>query len=421
MINPILDARENRVLEIQSLLSCEGVLICIKANIPGDYKNIDEAHILVRLFTLLIQKQYELKSIQHKNSADGPYSLLVVNSKNKDEIKQDAILLEDTHPLGRFIDLDVYYQQHHSISRASFDLPNRKCYLCGEDAHICSRTQKHSILSLISFIQFGIKSFLRYQIEHHIHEAIIKELDLENKFGLVSKSSNGSHIDMNYQLMKDAENAILPYMVDLFIFGYEAQELNTLLANARLIGISAEKQMFQATHGVNAYKGLIYLLGLALLSFGYALKHQQEFIDIFENIKMMTKSIYEEFEQEPLTAGLSAYKEHKITGIRGEAYRGMPSVKSALELLTDENESTLRAVLKHLILVSEDTVFLKRAKSIENYHQIKEILKKTNISDPKHLETFNQLAIKENLSFGGSADLLIVTIFLKSIKSDYFK
>jgi triphosphoribosyl-dephospho-CoA synthetase len=47
-------------------------------------------------------------------------------------------------------------------------------------------------------------------------------------------------------------------------------------------------------------------------------------------------------------------------------------------------------------------------------------LKNTDISDPIELKKINQMMIDQNLSFGGSADLLIVTVFLKQIKMKFF-
>ncbi|MCF7930666.1 MAG: citrate lyase holo-[acyl-carrier protein] synthase [Acholeplasmataceae bacterium] len=421
MTSNILEAREQRVLKISQLHQSNYITICVKANIPGMNKNLSEAHFLVRLFSLLIKKHYPCELIKHFESADGPYSIIQIKSSDSLKMKQELVLIEDTHPLGRFIDLDLYAHNDFSISRNSLNMPHRKCYICGKDAHVCSRTQAHSTTTLIEFIKNKVKVYLTYQMERHIYDALIKELELEDKFGLVTKSSRGSHPDMDYKLMKDAMFAILPYLVDLFIIGYEATNLNTLLEQSRPIGIIAEAEMLKATHGVNAYKGLIFILGLTILSSGYALRHNQQFESIFENIKEMSQTVLEEFKQTPKTAGLKAYQNHQITGIRGEAYQGLPSVISALKIYHDEQEQTLRKVLKHLILVSDDTVLLKRAKSIERYHQIKEKLQHVDLDDPIELKAFNAYAIKENLSFGGSADLLIVTIFLKSIQNEYFK
>ncbi|MBU1094807.1 MAG: citrate lyase holo-[acyl-carrier protein] synthase [Firmicutes bacterium] len=421
MKNNILEAREKRSLEIKSHLSANKVIICIKANIPGDNKSIKEAHVLVRLFTLLIQKKYDVKSSTLKKSEDGPYTLLEINSDEGYQIKKEMIAIEDTHPMGRFVDLDVFYQDGQSLSRRALHIDPRKCYLCQDDAHLCSRTQKHPISTLIEFIQLEVKSYLKTLIQGYIEDSILEELELEDKFGLVTPSSCGSHPDMDYQLMIRAKDAILPFLVDLFILGYQAEQLDHLIMQAKAIGIEAENKMFETTHGINAYKGLIYILGLALVSLGYTVAQQQDFKNIFENMSILSESAYEDFDKEPITAGISLYRKHNITGIRGEAYRGIPSVLSALPLLIDHTDITLRNVLKHLILVSEDTVFLKRAHTIKHYNEIKDTLRQTDLNDQIQLKAFNQKTIQEHLSFGGSADLLIVTIFLKAIHPIFFR
>ena len=47
--------------------------------------------------------------------------------------------------------------------------------------------------------------------------------------------------------------------------------------------------MFKATNNINAYKGLIFDLGLIVSALGYKLSHLNQCIDIFEIIKQMTK------------------------------------------------------------------------------------------------------------------------------------
>jgi len=421
MNNDILTAREKKLLEINEYLSKNHVTVLVKANIPGLDKNIPEASFLVNLFSLCIQKSYEVKQIISRDSVDGPYDIITVKSISAHQLKRNFVDIENNHALGRLIDLDVFDDQPISISRSSLNLKPRKCYVCHRDAHICSRSKRHSIGILLNYVTSEVKKYLLFQIEKMVQHSMMIELNLNDKFGLVCKDSNGSHDDMDYHLMVRAQNAILPYFVELFSIGYESKDLKTLLEVSRPIGIKAEEKMLEVTLGVNAYKGLIFILGLSVLSLGYTIKHQQNFNHIFENMIKITHSIYDDFEKQQYTAGITAYKKYQIYGIRGEVMHGMPSVKSALLLLNDESDDTLRNVLKTLILISEDTVFLKRAKSLDSYHQIKKLFKNTDISDPEQLKKINQMMIDQNLSFGGSADLLIVTIFLKQIKMKFFK
>jgi triphosphoribosyl-dephospho-CoA synthetase len=73
-----------------------------------------------------------------------------------------------------------------------------------------------------------------------------------------------------------------------------------------------------------------------------------------------------------------------------------------------------------LILKSEDTVFLKRAGSMEKYNLVKEMLSKIDVTNFEQIVHFNNYAIKENLSFGGAADLLVTTLLLHKVKKDFF-
>ncbi|MBU1141967.1 MAG: citrate lyase holo-[acyl-carrier protein] synthase [Firmicutes bacterium] len=420
MKNDPLDARENRLNEINHLMTPDNTIILVKANIPGTNKNIREAHLLVRLFCLKIQNLYPLKKAEIKVSPDGPYCLFAVDTNNSLDIKKHMVMIEETHPLGRFIDLDVFHLNQFSLSRTDLHIPNRKCYLCNQDALFCSRNQTHPVDSLIGFIENQVRSYLRNIVTKIVHQAIITELNLDDKFGLVSKSSQGSHQDMDYLLMVKAEKAILPYLVDLFEVGFTSDHLSNLLEQTRPIGIAAEQEMLQMTQGVNAYKGLIFILGLALLATGYALSHQQDFYGIYSNVKIISETILDDFKKDQLTAGHKAYQTYKMTGIRGEAYRGISSVQSAMKLLTDDEDLTLRNVLKYLILVSEDTVFLKRAGNIENYNEIKEELKQTDVTQINQLKAFNKKMIQKHISFGGAADLLIVAIFLNLIRKEFY-
>ena len=102
--------------------------------------------------------------------------------------------------------------------------------------------------------------------------AILQELNLEIKFGLVTPSSSGSHPDMNYELMFNSKEIIIPHLVRIFELGFLYPDDKDLLEKARLIGIEAETQMFDMTKQINTYKGLIYILGFVLLSLGILVK-----------------------------------------------------------------------------------------------------------------------------------------------------
>src|SRR5699024_288715 len=75
---------------------------------------------------------------------DGASILMSVDLTPK-EAKKKALELEKNHPLGRIFDIDVYIEGGRSIGRSELGLESRKCLLCGGEARLCIREQKHSL------------------------------------------------------------------------------------------------------------------------------------------------------------------------------------------------------------------------------------------------------------------------------------
>jgi triphosphoribosyl-dephospho-CoA synthetase len=334
-------------------------------------------------------------------------------------IKHFLMHIEETHPLGRFIDLDVYNHPDKSISRMDIGAPLRTCMLCEEPAILCMRYEKHSIDDMLFFIEKETHQFLLQDIKKQIDLSILTELELEDKFGLVTKTSSGSHPDMDYALMVKAKDAIIDDLIDIFELGLRAENLEGLFLQAKNIGIKAEKGMLDATQGINCYKGLITVLGFACLASGYALSHQDPFMSIFSHIKTLSKDLHQDFDKPLHTFGIKAFQTHQITGIRGECQKGLSTIQKILDVypkLTKDDPLTLRKALRDLIVLSEDTVFLKRSKSFERYQKIKAEIQTLNLDDSKQIKVYTNNMIKENISFGGSADLLVTAIYLQHIK-----
>jgi triphosphoribosyl-dephospho-CoA synthetase len=80
----------------------------------------------------------------------------------------------------------------------------------------------------------------------------------------------------------------------------------------------------------------------------------------------------------------------------------------------------LRLLLKELIIMADDTVLLKRSKTLENYYGIKEQMKNLDTRERSEVEAFTEKAIEMNLSFGGAADLMVATIFIHLIAKRLF-
>lgn len=69
------------------------------------------------------------------------------------ELKDSCVLLEQTHPLGRLWDLDVICPQHGHISRRLQSRALRRCLICNEPAHVCSRSGAHPVEEVVSRVE----------------------------------------------------------------------------------------------------------------------------------------------------------------------------------------------------------------------------------------------------------------------------
>ena len=108
---------------------------------------------------------------------------------------------------------------------------------------------------------------LPYIIAHLATQALQAELDTTPKPGLVDKDNNGAHHDMDYALMQLSINTLHPYFVRLALLGFaDTLPSHTSIRDA---GIEAEKAMLAATNGVNTHKGALFSMGLAVVAAAY--------------------------------------------------------------------------------------------------------------------------------------------------------
>ena len=108
---------------------------------------------------------------------------------------------------------------------------------------------------------------LPYIIAHLATQALQAELDTTPKPGLVDKDNNGAHRDMDHALMQLSINTLHPYFVRLALLGFA----DTLPSHTSIrdTGIEAEKAMLAATNGVNTHKGALFSMGLAVVAAAY--------------------------------------------------------------------------------------------------------------------------------------------------------
>lgn len=403
-LDGILKAREERQRQILSL-AAEGPVVTVKANIPGRDKRVGESYLIVRYFTARIALDFGGEAVLY-DGADGPYSVITQTTLGK----AAAIELESS-PVGRFADIDVYPKgARNSLSRGYM----RKCFICDNPAFLCSRTSAHGAAELLGKIRRDTREYFSELITRILKDSMIAELKLENKFGLVTPTSSGSHGDLNYSVMSASQDAVIPYLVGMFWTGFDC-DCKDILAKTRRLGIEAEEAMYAVSGGANAYKGLIFVLGVMLASAGNLLASGRWDKDgAIATVRTACRGICAELVQGEDTFGKRAYKLYKISGVRGNAESGFPVAWEAAELI-DENYSSdsLMSALIYIVGKIDDTVLLKRSGSLQKYEYFKDRISSVNPYDKHDLEILNGECIDNNISIGGSADMLVAGVLIK--------
>lgn len=250
------------------------------------------------------------------------------------------------------------------------------------------------------------------------YKALIKEVELTPKPGLVDCANSGSHKDMNIDTFYMSAKAIKPFIAEFLKYS----DFDSL----REVGKRCEIEMFKATKGINTHKGMIFSLAVicgAIGSVGSScLKTLQD------EIKKICKDLVQKDLQTSLhvnTHGENFYVQTNSTGIRGEAQNGYPSVfDKALPFFKQKEKEygekiALQLTLLLLMSVTNDSNVYARG-GLEGLAFVQNEAKKLlHVNDitllEKNLKIFDQIMISKNLSSGGSADLLGLTWFLAKI------
>lgn len=138
----LLDLREKRDhFEKELIEKHNGTLLTLRANFPGEDKRHEKADLAVRILYEEVRRHFNPIHEERMKTAEGLILFLLLKEKSID-VKRKIIEIEERHPLGRLLDMDVR-DEMKIWSRRDFDLPGRKCYLCDDLAVHCVRSEKH--------------------------------------------------------------------------------------------------------------------------------------------------------------------------------------------------------------------------------------------------------------------------------------
>ncbi len=244
--------------------------------------------------------------------------------------------------------------------------------------------------------------------------ALKQELDLTPKPGLVDSHDNGAHSDMDYSIMLKSINALRTFFTKLALMSY-----GTTLPEASMlqqIGIEAEKEMLHATGGVNTHRGALFSMGLAVVAACHCIALGK---DDISNWSQTIATIASQMPGGSDTHGANIKRKHSVAGALELAQNGYKELTNFWLKYFIDNKADGSIKHKTLLLIMselDDTNIIHRV-GYEMAQQVKReaahLLKNFSIEG---LEQMNRRFIESNISPGGAADMLSLTIFLSSFK-----
>ena len=154
------DARVERQLEL--LTDHPGMtLLCLTVQLPGPVKRNDISLEIADAGVCAVREAFSPEFEELRDLETGFEAFFLV-SQPPLEAKRLACRIEDTHPLGRLMDIDVvvpFEMMVKPLGRETLGLPSRKCLICGRPVRECMRARTHTTEDLLAKISEMVDSY----------------------------------------------------------------------------------------------------------------------------------------------------------------------------------------------------------------------------------------------------------------------
>lgn len=177
-LEQLLQSRDNRAKHQKDLLEAHSgrSLLCLTVQLPGPEKRNAASLAIARAGVEAIREAFNPEYEELRDLETGYEGYFLVSLPGK-EAKIAACRIEDNHPLGRLMDIDVLVQRaeekyfscgspkNHfssviSLSRVDIGLEPRKCLLCGNEVRYCMRARTHTVSELLERIGQMLEEYL---------------------------------------------------------------------------------------------------------------------------------------------------------------------------------------------------------------------------------------------------------------------
>lgn len=419
----MLAARDARVERQGDFLRRHGAaLISFTMNIAGEIKADEDIRRAFEAGAARIRRELErmhapVLEFTEQTTFTGCEALWAVDA-DAALLKARMCRIEEADDLGRLFDIDVIASDGTHLSRNS----ERTCLICGGPVRACARSRAHSGEQLFRRAHEIIGAHFREQYIRHIGEmcqkALLHEALITPKPGLVDCQNSGAHQDMDLFSFAGSACALRPYFETCVRIGMDGADP----ARLQYAGMLAEDAMLAAA-GANTHKGAIFALGILACAAGHC--GEGSHLDaILGKAAVLGEFFLRQMDASGAnrTGGEMQYRQYGLTGARGEAASGfrsareigLPALHSALAKGASLRQAGKAALLALMAQVMDSNVIRRGGMDAQRW-LMAEAARLQHAFTDADLAALDAELIRRNISPGGSADLLAVTLLLHFI------
>lgn len=155
-LEQLLQSRDERAARQKDWITAHPslTLVCLTVILPGPVKRDSRSLRVARAGVDAIRANLLPVKEECLDLETGFEGYFLVEGKTAD-VKDACCRIEDGHPLGRLMDIDVLRLGEYGIvpvSRSEADLPPRRCLICDLPARECMRARNHTREDLLQKI-----------------------------------------------------------------------------------------------------------------------------------------------------------------------------------------------------------------------------------------------------------------------------
>lgn len=163
-LEQLLRSREDRVSHQAALLGTYPgkALVCLTVQLPGPVKRSPDSLAIAAAGLEALKASFPGCEPEVRDLPTGFEAYMTVPHTAL-EAKRIACRIEDTHPLGRLMDIDVIILSEDGLpcplSRQAIGLEPRRCLLCDNEARFCMRARTHTVEALLEKISCMVRDY----------------------------------------------------------------------------------------------------------------------------------------------------------------------------------------------------------------------------------------------------------------------